>query len=95
MIENSFMNNRVAPIIKKLCKAVDTALDINGLVLLNLQEMGTIKSSEHKAEMKFVGSLDKETNVNVTITVAVDDAPFVDKLKYSYKEKNDRKQFYG
>ena len=89
------MNNRVVPIIKKLCKAVDTALDINGLVLLNLQEMGTIKSSEHKAEMNFVGNLDKETNVNVTITVAVDDAPFVDKLKYSYKEKNDRKQFYG
>jgi hypothetical protein len=29
MIENNFMNNRVAPIIKKLCKAVDTALDIN------------------------------------------------------------------
>ena len=55
--------------------------------------MGTIKSSEHKAEMKFVGSLDKETNVNVTIIVAVDDSPFIDKLKYSYKEKNDRNRY--
>ena len=86
------MDNKVAPILKKLCKAVDTALDINGLVFLNLQEMGTIKSSEHKAEMKFVGSLDRETNVNVTIIVAVDDSPFIDKLKYSYKEKIAKKQ---